>query len=160
MSDETAPTGDDNQNVADIEAARVARATEEVEPNLKGTGGAKAGKTRKAAGGTKKAGATKKAATKKAATKKTGGTSVARRPSTVPKEGTRKDAFDGKEYPITNFPTVRQADGSYIRGDVTRANLPAWREKRKAERIAAKEAAAKAKAEAKAAKEKEAAAKG
>jgi hypothetical protein len=95
----------------------------------------------------------KKAAAKaeKSATK----SGIVRAPSTVSKEGTAKDAYDGQTYPVTQFPTVRtkQEDGTYtyVRGNVTRKNLKAYREDRKAARAAVKaqkeaEKAAKAKA--------------
>jgi hypothetical protein len=162
MNDETpqAPNGATVSHITDAPSASapipVATPAAEVEPNFKEPK-ATGGKTRKSSGATKAAGSKKAGATKKAAAKKASGTGVVRRASTVSKEGTQKDEFDGKVYPITNFPTVRQADGSYVRGTVTRANLPAWRDQRKAERVAKKAAADKAKAAAKAAKAKEAA---
>lgn len=80
-----------------------------------------------------------KASTKKApATKeKTGAPKegVVRRASTVSKEGTKIDAFDGKEYPVTKFPTYKNSKGEIVRGDVIRANLAAYREAQKAVRI-------------------------
>lgn len=72
---------------------------------------------------------------------------VVRTQSTVSKEGNQKCAFSGETLPVTAFPTVRQSDGSYVRGTVARKHLQAYRDQRKAEREAAKAAAAQAKAD-------------
>lgn len=102
---------------------------------------------KKAAPAAKKAAPAKAPAAKKAAppAKKEGG--VVRAASTVSKEGTQKCAFSGEVLPVTAFPTVRAADGSYSRGTVARKNLEAYRAQRKAEREAAKARAAAAKAD-------------
>lgn len=121
---------------------------EQVEPNLKG-GEKPKGNSNKAAAA--KAAAAKKAAAPKAPTApKEGG--VVRSASTISKEGEAKDEFDGKMYAVTKFPTSKNKAGETVRGTVTRANLPAWRAKRKEEREATKKKAAEAKA-AKAAKD-------
>lgn len=104
---------------------------------------AKAAKTTKA---TKAAKTTKKAP----APKKEGG--VVRSASTVSKEGTQRDEFTGETLPVTAFPTVKQADGSYARGTVARKNLEAWRTSKKAAREAKKAEAAKKASKAPAAK--------
>lgn len=97
---------------------------------------------------TKAAKPAKVAKAKKAAKPKAEG-GIVRAASSVPTEGEARDEFDGKMYPLKKFPTQRQSDGTYVRGTVTRANLPAWRLARKAKREADAKASAAAKAEAK-----------
>lgn len=109
------------------------------------TGATPAPKVTKA---TKASKATKSTAKRAAAKPKAEG-GIVRAASTVAKEGEQRDEFDGKTYPLTKFPTVRQSDGTYVRGTVTRENLPAWRAARKAKRAADAAASAAAKAEAK-----------
>jgi hypothetical protein len=95
----------------------------------------------------KKAPAAKAPAAKKAAPPaKKAASGVARTASTISKEGTQKCSFSGEVLPVTQFPTVKQADGSYARGTVARKHLAAFRAAKKAEREAAKAAAASKKA--------------
>lgn len=89
----------------------------------------------------KKAAASKAPAAPKPAKEPKEG-SIVRAKSEVSKEGSQKCEFDGQEYPVTNFPTVKQKDGSYVRGTVARKNLEAWRAQRKALREAGKAQAA------------------
>lgn len=153
MTDEKAGSG----TVSNLDDARTTRANDQVEPNFKGDAPAASGATkrggRKRAAGSKKAtgkAPAKKAATKKASASASGG-GVVRSKSTVSKEGTQKDTFTGETLPVTAFPTVRQKDGSYVRGTVARKNLEAWRAAKKADREKAKAAKATAKATTKAA---------
>lgn len=107
---------------------------------------AKAAREAKAAGtapAAKKAAPPAKAAGKKATPPKDG---TARTQSTISKEGTQKCEFSGETLPVTAFPTVRQADGSYVRGTVARKHLEAYRADKRAKREAAKAATEAAKA--------------
>lgn len=87
--------------------------------------------------------ATKAAAPKKEATpQESGEGQIVRAKSTVPTEGTAICEFDGKEYPLKSFATIKNKEtGLYERGTITRKNLPLYRAARKAEREAAKAAA-------------------
>jgi colicin import membrane protein len=131
-------------------------ATNEVEPNFKGTAPPPAKKA-----GSKAPAAKKGAAAKKAPAAKKAASNINRTASTVSKEGTKKDEFTGEVLPVTAFPTVRGKDGMFSeRGPVARKNLEAYRASRKVEKAAAdkakaekKAAAAKAKADKAAAKE-------
>lgn len=122
----------------------------------------KAGKANKAPAAKKTAAKKSPPPAKAAKAAKKDASGIQRSPSTISKEGTQKDAFTGEELPVTAFPTIRQKDGSYTRGEVARKNLEAYRANKKAEREAAKAQAAAAKekatAEKKAAKEAEKAA--
>lgn len=129
MTDTTTPDRDVTPITKASQTGRAKRAA----------GAAKA-PARKAAGSAKAPTAKKAAASKKAA-----GTGIVRSKSTISKEGTKKDEYTGESLPVTAFPTVRQADGSYVRGPVARKNLEAWRASKKADREKAKATKAAAK---------------
>lgn len=142
MADET--TNEQGADVLPFSKAKQTRRSRKVT----GRTPAKATTPAKAAKATK---ATKSA--KKTTAKKASASGIVRKPSTVSKEGTQKDAFTGEVLPVTAFPTVRNKDGQQVRGTVARKNLEAYRAARKAQR-----AADKAKAEAEKAAAKKAAA--
>lgn len=139
----------DGATVTDMSEAAAKR---EVDTNFKGATPAP-GEKAKSARAKKAAKTTKKVATDRPA--------IDRRPSVISKDGTQKDTFTGEVLPVTAFPTIKGADGTFSkRGTVARKNLEAYRAAKRTEREAAKVAKdAAAKATAKANKATKAAAK-
>jgi hypothetical protein len=134
MSETTTPDRDVTPITKEAQTGRAKKAAGTAKAPAKRAAGAAKAPAKKAAG-----------TTKKASTKKAAGTGIVRAQSTISKEGTKKDEHTGETLPVTAFPTVRQSDGSYVRGPVARKNLEAWRAAKKADREKTKAAKAAAK---------------